>query len=769
MSAHQGSINWSAVYDAGYRFAFARASLGDENPPVLTDPNFRTNMDNGGAAGVLMGAYHFAYPDYGTDPASEARHFLSVARDYITSGYLRPVLDLERGESLGKAALSNWVHTWMNTVINATGVEPIIYVYSNYANDYLDPSIAQYDLWIAHWTYDPDAPPDTGIWTGWEFWQYSDQGTVPGISGYVDLDVFNGDVSRLNAFIIQALSVSLTANPQNGNVPLPVSLTAQVSGSAAGTINYTFYCNRSDAGTNITTPYSYKLDNTTLNPYTAVNVCNYSSPGTYTAKVIAQRGASAAEARVQIVVNAAPHTPTPTYTSTPTPTPTRTPTSTSTSTSSATATASPTLTPMPTGSPTSTPTHTSTLTPQPVSLVSSPASVEGGQQVFVTWSGLEPSGNDWISLHAVGAPDSSYISWQYAQTSSGSLTFSSPLTTGNYEFRLFRNGSKVATSNSFQVVLAPTLTPTPTSTPTFAPTPTSTSTPTAAPAPTQTPSPTPTRTAAWTATPTPTPTATDTPTASNTPTPTPSFTPTATQTPTYTPTPTIIVLADDFDDGVINPTIWESLIRGTGPAIVETNQRLEITIPATSSHTSTEGSFGSSLNSVCQLRGDFDIQADYTLFAWPPNNGIRVALTTGSGAVERLDFNGSEVYFTDFSIVNGAWTSVSTTDLSGKLRLSRTGTTITGYFFDNTGQWIPIASYDGPRVTPDVSFSLVVWSHNWVFGHQEARVAFDNFLVSRGELVCAATPTTTPTSAPAPTPFPAPPQWRVYLPVVHGH
>jgi len=40
VSSFQGYVDWSEVYNAGYRFAFVRASLGDENPPLLIDDNF---------------------------------------------------------------------------------------------------------------------------------------------------------------------------------------------------------------------------------------------------------------------------------------------------------------------------------------------------------------------------------------------------------------------------------------------------------------------------------------------------------------------------------------------------------------------------------------------------------------------------------------------------------------------------------------------------------------------------------------------------------
>lgn len=193
VSHWQENIDWSKVYEAGYRFAFVKATEG----VGWVDPNFVINMVNGRNAGLLMGAYHFARPDLGNTAQDEALYFISVAGNYLKSGWLRPALDLEVGSALGKEALSKWVEEWMETVKKETGVEPIIYVHSNYASNYLNVSLAKYNLWIAHWTYDINVAPNTGIWSSWDFWQYSDKGSVPGISGTVDLDLFNGDVNRL--------------------------------------------------------------------------------------------------------------------------------------------------------------------------------------------------------------------------------------------------------------------------------------------------------------------------------------------------------------------------------------------------------------------------------------------------------------------------------------------------------------------------------------------------------------------------------------------
>jgi prepilin-type N-terminal cleavage/methylation domain-containing protein len=93
------------------------------------------------------------------------------------------------------------------------------------------------------------------------------------------------------------LSVVLTANPSSGTAPLNgVDLTATVSGSATGTINYKFDC--TNDGT-----WELQVNNSNLNPYTAVDLCNYSTAGTFAAKVRAERDvANPAEATTTITV-----------------------------------------------------------------------------------------------------------------------------------------------------------------------------------------------------------------------------------------------------------------------------------------------------------------------------------------------------------------------------------------------------------------------------------------------------------------------------------
>ncbi len=130
---------------------------------------------------------------------------------------------------------------------------------------------------------------------------------------------------------------------------------------------------------------------------------------------------------------------------------------------------------------TSTSTVTRTITPTPtvtpVTLMSaSPSTVAPNGTVFTTFSGLpSPATGDWLRTMLVGAIDNAAdFGWVYANSctqsspgavASGSCSIIMPSTPGNYELRIYANGSftRRATSNAISVV-APTSTVTPTRT-----------------------------------------------------------------------------------------------------------------------------------------------------------------------------------------------------------------------------------------------------------------------------------------------------------------
>lgn len=224
----QGNMDWSKTYDAGARFAFVRSSRGQD----FTDSSFQQNMSaisNLTASGkpILAGAYHYGIPSVGLTAASttgqiqahartEANHFINSAGNFMTAGWLRPVLDLEDGGGvLSRAQLSTWANSFMGHVHSQVGVEPLVYMNTNYSANMIDSSLADRDLWIANYNSgnrygDPltSGSPPTGNIDDWAFWQYTNQGSGPtyGVdpkfNQYIDLNVANGDMNFVRSFVI---------------------------------------------------------------------------------------------------------------------------------------------------------------------------------------------------------------------------------------------------------------------------------------------------------------------------------------------------------------------------------------------------------------------------------------------------------------------------------------------------------------------------------------------------------------------------------------
>ena len=120
-----------------------------------------------------------------------------------------------------------------------------------------------------------------------------------------------GEINQCKGVVITnpTLWVTISAEPSSGMMPLnDVDLIANVGGTATGPVNYTFYCNRADTGTNITSNWCRKQDNVNLNSLTATDCCDFAITGTYTAKVIVERGSLQAEARTSIKVSSKPET-----------------------------------------------------------------------------------------------------------------------------------------------------------------------------------------------------------------------------------------------------------------------------------------------------------------------------------------------------------------------------------------------------------------------------------------------------------------------------
>lgn len=198
VSHYQGSINWSSVKSAGIQFAYIKAT----ESTTYKDPTFNANYLNAYNAKVIRGAYHFARPDLSSG-AAQATYFATHGGAWSADNLTLPgMLDLEGG-CYGKSAsaMQSWILDFYNTYKSRTSRDIVIYTSASWWNSCTGGWSGMYSrspLNVAHWTSaaSPTIPSGFPFWT---FWQYSDSGSVSGISGAVDRDRFSAGTDRLLA------------------------------------------------------------------------------------------------------------------------------------------------------------------------------------------------------------------------------------------------------------------------------------------------------------------------------------------------------------------------------------------------------------------------------------------------------------------------------------------------------------------------------------------------------------------------------------------
>jgi GH25 family lysozyme M1 (1,4-beta-N-acetylmuramidase) len=210
-------INWaSAKANSGIEFAIMRASYGNAS----ADTAFASQAAAAKAAGVIVGTYHFAYPE-GTDAITEANNFMNRASGYMGVGNLPPVLDMENNDqAMTNSALTTWANDFCNQIYNTIGVKPFIYCNTNWATNYLQSSVNQWPLWIANYNYNSThqtANPPSGVWPSgtWKFFQYTSTGTISGYTSNIDRDVYNGTSAQLQAEAIVDREVTVLDGATN--------------------------------------------------------------------------------------------------------------------------------------------------------------------------------------------------------------------------------------------------------------------------------------------------------------------------------------------------------------------------------------------------------------------------------------------------------------------------------------------------------------------------------------------------------------------------
>lgn len=189
VSKFQGTINWAQVKAAGVDFAFIRVGYrGYGNGSIRLDETFDYNVAGALKNDLKVGVYFYSQAISYEEGVEEAQFVLNHVKAYNIN--LPIVLDTEDAEddtartnALTPQQRSEACRGFLDT-IRASGHETMIY--SNLRWIALDLDLTQlygYDIWFAQYANEPRLPYNFKIW------QYTAEGTVPGISQPVDLNI----------------------------------------------------------------------------------------------------------------------------------------------------------------------------------------------------------------------------------------------------------------------------------------------------------------------------------------------------------------------------------------------------------------------------------------------------------------------------------------------------------------------------------------------------------------------------------------------------
>ena len=198
VSRYQGQIDWAKVAAAGYKGAMLKTvstnpKFSKRADGLYIDPTFERNYADARAAGLDVGVYYYTYAT--SEAMADAE--LDLVREAVRGKELTmPVcVDVEENKikKLSTLDLTNVVAYALEQV-EAMGFYAQLYTYTNYSNMELDMGrlANRWDVWLSDTT---GHTPAVGY--HYNAHQHTSKGSVPGISGNVDLNVTEIDYPRI--------------------------------------------------------------------------------------------------------------------------------------------------------------------------------------------------------------------------------------------------------------------------------------------------------------------------------------------------------------------------------------------------------------------------------------------------------------------------------------------------------------------------------------------------------------------------------------------
>lgn len=202
VSKYQGTIDWNAVKRDGIDYVMIRAGFRGygASGSLNEDPKLDEYARGARAAGLDVGIYFFSQATNYQEGVEEANYTIGLIRKYdITYPVAFDTEDSSSPDNTGRAdgidvqARTDAAKGFCST-IKKSGYKTLIYASPSWIKDnlYIN-QLSEYDVWLANYTgatqEDPLKKP-TNYKGKYVMWQYTDAGTVNGIKGKVDCDLF---------------------------------------------------------------------------------------------------------------------------------------------------------------------------------------------------------------------------------------------------------------------------------------------------------------------------------------------------------------------------------------------------------------------------------------------------------------------------------------------------------------------------------------------------------------------------------------------------
>ena len=184
VSNHQGDIDWETVKNSGVEFVFIRIGYGhNREAKIMEDEKFRKNLEGARNVGLKVGLYFYSYATEIWEAEEQANWIVKTLNGEKID--LPIVFDYETWKSFPTYNINivdlNKVAKRFLDILHDNGYEGMNYSSKYYLNTIWN--ISEYPTWLAHYVSKTNYDKDFKVW------QFSNTGEVPGINGFVDLDV----------------------------------------------------------------------------------------------------------------------------------------------------------------------------------------------------------------------------------------------------------------------------------------------------------------------------------------------------------------------------------------------------------------------------------------------------------------------------------------------------------------------------------------------------------------------------------------------------